>query len=228
MCYPDAVGVPFADCENIIPMTANLWTPKQISADFRRRMEALPASERKKGIIVLLKTERCAPKISRLCTTTTAALEKRSTPLAAEFLIYGVLLKPRDHDRPAGSLKIETGQDAWKNDAAGEYQFKQGPGATLAFLDPSDDSQVEHTDAAHLKLTEENFQRNEGRAPELHAKLQEILLRLQRRAPRAEQSKGYSSSDSSPSAASFSRTLASITRRASASAARVRFSRSSD
>src|SRR3954462_1914650 len=24
-CYPDAKGVPLADCENIVPMTASLW-----------------------------------------------------------------------------------------------------------------------------------------------------------------------------------------------------------
>ncbi|MEJ1972168.1 MAG: hypothetical protein WDM96_06770 [Lacunisphaera sp.] len=69
ICYPDAVGVPFADCENIIPMTGSLWTPQQLAADFRRRMAALPLAERKKGIIVLLKTERCAPKAMRACTT---------------------------------------------------------------------------------------------------------------------------------------------------------------
>ncbi len=198
-CYPDAVGVPFADCENIIPMTSTLWTPQQLAADFRRRMEALPASERKQGIIVLLKTERCAPKITRLCTTTTAALEKRSTPLAADFLIYGVLLKPRDNDRPAGSLKIETGPDAWKNDAAGEYQFKQGPGATLAFLDPSDGAQIEISNAARLQLTAENFLKNEGRSPELHAKLQETLIRLHRRALQAANPKTWASPDFSDS-----------------------------
>lgn len=180
-CYPGAVGVPFADCENIIPMNANLWTPQQISADFRRRMAALPLNERKKGIIVLLKTERCAPKAVRFCSTTTAALEKRATPLAAEFLIYGVLLKPRDRDIPAGSLKIETGPDAWKNDAAGEYQFRQGPGATLAFLDPADGSNLDQTNAAALKLTEMNFHQNGGHTPELHAKLEEVLVRLLRR-----------------------------------------------
>jgi hypothetical protein len=180
MCYPDAVGVPFADCENIIPMSAILWTPQQIAADFRRRMAALPSNERKKGIIVLLKTERCAPKAVRFCTTTTAALEKRATPLAADFLIYGVLLKPRDRDVPPGSLKIESGPDAWKNDAAGEYLFKQGPGATLAFLDPTDGSLLDHTNAHLLNLSEENFRRNAGRTPELHAKLQEILSQIQR------------------------------------------------
>jgi hypothetical protein len=181
LCYPDAIGVPFADCENIIPMAANLWTPKELSADFRRRMEALPLGERAKGIIVLLKTERCAPKILRACTTTTAALEKRATPLAAEFLIYGVLLKPRDRDNPPGTLKIESGLDAWKNEAAGEYLFKQGPGATLAFLDPADGSLIERTNAVALRLTGENFQQNAGRTPELDAKLQDILTRLQRR-----------------------------------------------
>jgi hypothetical protein len=182
-CYPDAVGVPFADCENIIPMSASLWTPQQISADFRRRMETLPLNERKKGIIVLLKTERCAPKAVRLCTTITAALEKRATPLAADFLIYGVLLKPRDRDNPPGSQKIESGADAWKNDAVGTYLFKQGPGATLAFLDPSDGSLLDHTNAMILELTERDFQRLSGHAPELHAKLRIILSQLQRRIP---------------------------------------------
>lgn len=177
-CYPEAVGVPFADCENIVPLSANLWTPRQISADFHRRMAALPLNERKKGIIVLLKTERCAPKALRACTTTTAALEKRATPLAANFLIYGVLLKPRDRDIPPGTLKIETGADAWKNEAAGEYLFKQGPGATLAFLDPVDGSMLDHTNAVLLELTDHRFQQNQGRTPVLHAKLQEILSRL--------------------------------------------------
>lgn len=179
-CYPNAKGVPFADCKNIIPMTSNLWTPKQITADFQRRMAALPDGEKKKGIIVILKTERCATKAMRACTITTAALEKRATPLASEFLIYGVLLKPRDRDTPPGTLKLETGLDAWKNDAAGEYQFKQGPGATLAFLNPADGSVLEHTDAILLKLTEDNFTRHQGHTPELHVKLDEVLSRLSR------------------------------------------------
>jgi hypothetical protein len=179
-CYPDAVGVPFADCENIIPMTRSLWTPAQLSADFKQRMAGLPEAERKKGIIVILKTERCAPKGLRACTVTTAALEKRATPLAAEFLIYGVLIKPRDHDEPAGSLKIETGPDAWKNDVAGEYQFKQGPGATLGFIDAATGKKIDRSDASTLKLTERDFTKNEGRTPLLHAKLQDILTKLSR------------------------------------------------
>lgn len=183
LCYPDAVGVPFADCENIIPLTENLWTPQQLSADFRRRMAALPPAERKRGIIVLLKTERCAPKIMRACTTTTAALEKRSTPLAAEFLIYGVLLRPRDHDVPAGTLKIETGADAWKNDAAGQYFFKQGPGATLAFIDPNSGAMFDHTNAVLLNLIDVDFQASGGVTPVLHEKLAEILEQLRRRTP---------------------------------------------
>jgi hypothetical protein len=177
-CYPDAVGVPFGDCENIVPMSAVLWTPKQIRADFERRMAALPAGERKKGIIVMLKTERCAPKGLRACTVTTAALEKRATPLAAEFLIYGMLLKPRDGDTPAGSLQIETGLDAWKNDAAGEYQFKQGPGATLVFLNPADGSKIERTDASELRLTERDFEKLQGETPVLHAKLKDVLGKI--------------------------------------------------
>jgi hypothetical protein len=184
-CYPGAVGVPFADCENIVPMAANLWTPRQLVADFRRRMDALPPGERKKGIIVLLKSEDCASLVTRACTTTTAALEKRTTPLAAEFLIYGVLLKPRVRDRPPGSLKIETGADAWKNDAAGEYLFRQGPGATLAFLDPADGSLLDHSNARVLQLTDKYFQANKGRTPELHAKLVEILDHLRRLPPTA-------------------------------------------
>lgn len=178
-CYPQARGVPFADCANIIPMQANLWTPHQLVADFRRRMESLPPAERKRGIIVLLKTERCATKEMRGCTVTTAALEKRSTPLVGEFLVYGVLLKPRDGDRPPGSRPIETGEDAWKNEAAGEYLFHQGPAATLAFIDPNTDSgrMFDHTDAARLQLTEGDFNRFGGRTPELESKLEEVLAR---------------------------------------------------
>lgn len=176
-CWPDAKGVPFADCEHIIPITANLWTPKQIAADFRRRMAELPMGERKKGIIVLLKTERCATKTLRACTVTTSALEKRTTPLASEFAIYGLLLVPRDKDNPPGSLKIETGVNAWKNDAAGEYQFKQGPGATVAFLRP-DGSLIERSDAMLLGLSEKEFLKNEGRTPKLHAKLEQVLAKL--------------------------------------------------
>jgi hypothetical protein len=181
-CYPDAVGVPFGDCENIIPMTPTLWTPKQIKADFDRRMAALPVNERKKGIIVMLKTERCAPKSLRACTVTTAALEKRATPLAADFLIYGALLKPRDKERDsfelAGTIEIETGVDAWKNGAAGEYKFKQGPGATLAFLDPADGKFLDRTDASLLKLSERDFQKNQGQTPVLHAKLADMLAKI--------------------------------------------------
>jgi hypothetical protein len=180
-CYPNAVGVPLADCKNIIPMAADLWTPAQISADFRSRMSKVSTKDRKKGIIVVLKTERCATKWLRACTVTTAALEKRSTPLASQFLVYAVLLKPRDNDSPPGSLKIETGADAWKNDAAGEYHFEQGPGARLVFLDPDDGSRIEGTDAVSLRLYEEEFLKHEGQTPELHEKLAQILERIRRR-----------------------------------------------
>jgi len=179
-CYPEAKGIPFVDTANIISMTATLWKPEQIAADFRQRMGALPASERKKGILVLLKTERCSTKAFRACTVTTAALEKRATPLAAEFLIYGVWLKPRDKDDPPGHLKIETGNDEWKNDAAGEYHFKQGPGATLAFLNPATGAILERTDALQLELYEKAFVKNQGETPLLHAKLQQVLTQLAR------------------------------------------------
>lgn len=182
-CWPDAKGVPFADCEHIIPMGHNLWTPRQIVADFQRRMAELPPEQRKKGIIVVLKTERCATKTLRACTVTTSALEKRATPLASEFAIYGLLLKPRDGDKPAGSLKIETGLDAYKNDAAGEYKFEQGPGATVAFLSPIDGAIMERTDAMKLKLTEREFIKNEGSTPELHEKLKSVLAKLKKLPP---------------------------------------------
>ena len=183
-CYPNAAGVPFSECRNIVSMTSDLWTPWQISADFRGRMVKMPVDRRKKGIIVVLKTERCATTSLRACTVTTAALEKRSTPLASEFLIYGIQLKPRDHDDPPGSLKIEIGADAWKNDAAGQYNFEQGPGATLVFLDPSDGSRIERIDALSLRLDEEEFLKNKGQTPELHAKLAEILEKLRHRSVR--------------------------------------------
>jgi hypothetical protein len=127
-------------------MSQTLWTPSQLSADFETRMAPLASFQRKKGIIVVLKTERCATKLARLCSVTTAAIEKRSTPLLAEFEIYGLELKPRDRDDPPGSLAIETGDDAWKNDAVRQYGFRQGPGATIVVLDPNGGRVIEQTD----------------------------------------------------------------------------------
>jgi len=177
-CYPEAQGIPLADCVNIIPMTAGLWTPEELCADFHRRMKLVPERDRKKGIIVMLKTERCATKAARACTITTAALEKRSTPLVNEFLVYGVQIKPRDGDNPPGILPIETGADAWKNRAVGEYRFKQGPGATLVFLDPADGSRVAATDALELNLLEWVFVRSRGRTPELQHMLEHVLRKM--------------------------------------------------
>jgi len=177
-CFPEAHAVPLADCANIIPMTATLWTPGELCVDFRRRMAALPAAQRKQGIIVMLKTERCATKAARACTITTAALEKRSTPLIGDFLVYAVQIKPRDNDYPAGSLPIETGEDAWKNQAAGVYCFEQGPGATLVVLDPSSGSTIVRTNALRLDLLEWDFVKNQGRTPELEKMLREALTTL--------------------------------------------------
>jgi hypothetical protein len=178
-CYPKATGVPLADCVNIIPMTDSLWTPGQLCADFQRRMSTVTEANRKCGIIVLLKTDRCATKISRACAITTAALEKRSTPLVGRFLIYGVQIKPRDGDAPPGRLPIETGANAWKNKAVAEYRFEQGPGATLVFLDPATGSKIATTNAAALNLLEPVFVKNQGRTPELHGMLQKVLLKIQ-------------------------------------------------
>ena len=177
-CFPEAHAVPLADCDNIIPMTATMWTPGELCADFRRRMAALPATQRKQGIIVMLKTERCATKAARACTITTAALEKRSTPLVGDFLAYAVQIKPRDNDDPPGSLLIETGADAWKNRAAGEYRFEQGPGATLVVLDPATGAMIVRTNAERLDLLEWDFVKNHGRTPELEKMLREALTRL--------------------------------------------------
>ena len=99
--------------------------------------------------------------------------------MAAEFLISGAWIKPRDGDHPPGSFKIETGADAWKNDAAGLYQFEQGQGATLVFLNPADGSRIDRTDALRLGLSEKEFVANQGRTPKLDAKLEQVLARLQ-------------------------------------------------
>lgn len=177
-CYPEAIGVPISETENIIPMTSSMWTPKQLSADFRQRIEALPEKGKKKGIIVMLKTERCATKAFRACTVTTAALEKRSSPLVGHFLIYGVMLEPRDNDNPPGSLSIETGENAWKNEAAGTYKFLQNPGATLAFINPESGEIIEITNSKNLNLTERMFIDQAGHTPDLEWKLEEILRKL--------------------------------------------------
>jgi hypothetical protein len=177
-CYPDARGIPFSDTKNIFPMTASLWKPAQLAADFRQRMKDLPEKSRKRGIIVLLKTERCCTNGFRGCTDITAALEKRSTPLAADFLIYGVWILPRDGDDPPGTLTIETGENAWKNDAVKVYGFEQGPGATLAFIDPADGSTLGRTDALRLGMADEVFTANRGHAPKLDSELKRVLQQL--------------------------------------------------
>jgi len=178
LCYPEARGIAWSETEHFVEMTSSLWTPESIVADFNRRMAQLPPAERKRGILVVLKTERCAPKWLRACTVTTAALEKRSTPLAAEFQLYGVWLKPRDNDVPAGSLKIETGADAWKNDAAGQFHFQQGPGATLAFLNPHTGATILRTDATKVDLFEKPFLAAHGQTPKLHQLLADVLRQL--------------------------------------------------
>jgi hypothetical protein len=181
-CYPGARGIPFSDTKNIIPMTGSLWTPSELAADFKLRMATLPPKDRKLGIIVLLKTERCCTKPFRACSVTTAALEKGASPLVSRFLIYGAWIKSRDGDDPPGRLKIEEGADSWKNEAAGAYGFQQGPGATLAFIDPVQGSVVGRTDALKLDLYEERFVANQGHAPKLDAELDEMVDLLEKSA----------------------------------------------
>ncbi|MEO6995235.1 MAG: hypothetical protein ABI273_16635 [Lacunisphaera sp.] len=159
-------------------MTGSLWMPAELAADFELRMAGTLEKGRKQGLIVMLKTERCCTTEFHACTVTTAALEKRASPLVAKFLVYGAWIKPRDGDHPPGSHKIEKGSDAWKNDAASAYGFKQGPGATLDFLDPMDGSMVGRTDALKLGLTDKEFVANHGKAPKLDAKLKQILRLL--------------------------------------------------
>jgi hypothetical protein len=176
--YPQARGIPFEDTRNIIVMRSSLWRPAEICADFRRRMSTVPAGQQKQGIVVIVKTERCATKEARLCSITTAAFEKEATPLVHEFAIYGLQLKPRDGDVPPGSLKIETGDDAWKNEAAGLYGFLQGPGATLVVLDPADGRVVARTDAVNMHLFEKEFTALSGRTPYLEEFLTNALIEL--------------------------------------------------
>jgi hypothetical protein len=182
-CYPEAKGIPFAETRNIVQMHSSLWTPAEIVADFKRKhLGDLPQDARKKGIIVVLKTERCATKVMRLCSVTTAALEKQSTPLIREFAIYGLQLKPRDHDDPPGSLAIEKGSDSWKNEAAREYGFRQGPGATIVVLGPVNGAKIGSTDAYRLHLYEKEFIERKGRTPELEDFLRSVLRKLEKEA----------------------------------------------
>jgi hypothetical protein len=119
----------------------------------------------------------------RQATEHVAALEKQSTPLVREFALYGVQLKSRDHDDPPGSLAIEQGSDAWKNEAAGEYGFRQGPGATLVVLSPVDGAKIESSDAYRLHLYELAFLAEAGRTPELERFLRTALRRLANQRP---------------------------------------------
>lgn len=57
--------------------------------------------------------------------------------------------------------------------------MKQGPGATLVFPNPADGSKIERTDASELRLSERDFQKLKGEVPLLHAKLQEVLAKVE-------------------------------------------------
>lgn len=153
--------IPLNQCENITALTKELWTKKQVLADFNRHR-----SEDQVGAIVIVKTEYCCEG-SRLCAVTTACMEKKSTPLVGRFRVYAAWIN-NDPDRS------EEEWSQWDEDVINEYEFIQGPGARLVVMVPNSGSKIYQwqTTASELDLNEWTFAEREGETPELESFLQ--------------------------------------------------------
>ena len=117
----------------------------------------------------VLKTEYCHQNNFRGCAVTTAAFEKRATPLIKNFRVYAAwveLLNP-DREKVAGMQK-------WLNEVRDFYDFDQGPGANVFIFVPG--RPRENSDALRLGLSETEFETNGGRVPKLEAWLKSFLV----------------------------------------------------
>lgn len=148
--------VPLDACSNIRPLTEEFWTKKQVLADF-----AQGRTDEQLGAIVIVKTEFCCDD-SRLCAVTTACLEKKATPLVARFRVYAAWIK-NSPDHAGGK------RQKWDQSVIDEYGFQQGPGARIVVMIPTADGKTLEwfSSASDLRLSSEDFDRREGRTPEL-------------------------------------------------------------
>lgn len=151
-------------CCNILMLDKELWSKKQVLADFKANRTAEQV-----GAIVVVKTENCAQG-TRLCAATTAALEKQATPLVGRFRVYMAWIKSNPEHQGAEWKK-------WEQDVIREYEFVQGPGARILVLVPGNGAAPLEwkSDASELKLTGSNLARQQGKTPELEKLLKRAI-----------------------------------------------------
>ena len=163
--YPKAATPDMDKMKNIITMNQTLWTPAQLEADLKKT--AVPGQ---KAILVMVKTEFCHTNPWRLCTVTTAALEKRSTPALRQVRVYGAWVK--------GNPDHQTREwRQWEDKVIDAYKFEQGPGAKLVLLAPGK-GVVAESHALELKLISQELEKDGGRTPALEAWLNAGLAKI--------------------------------------------------
>ncbi|HVE14677.1 MAG TPA: hypothetical protein VNI01_14875 [Elusimicrobiota bacterium] len=145
--FPEARSVAFEETKKITALSFDknpIYTIPDIVRDFREHH-----AEGQVGILVALKTEFCANG-SRACALTTAALEHDSPPDLARFKIYGAWVKnPKARpdlfgDGAGHDPALAERRQAWLNwsrNVVGYYDFEQGPGSNLFFINPNVDLQ---------------------------------------------------------------------------------------
>ena len=171
MLFPDGKPIPFNKMTNIKPLTQRLWSRADVEADFVRYREDLRKSNSRaarqlKGMLVVVKTERCY-QLFRSCATATAALEKQSTALLKHFRIYGAWIETNPEHR--GSTWKE-----WELKVIREYDFKLGPGPKICVFFPGRE-RIYEADAKKLDLYFEPFERSQGKTALLEEFLQNAL-----------------------------------------------------
>ncbi|MBI3552150.1 MAG: hypothetical protein HY077_06500 [Elusimicrobia bacterium] len=167
--YPDAKPVPFSDTKNIVQMNDSLWSRDQIVADFKKNHK-----EGEVAAIVLVKTEFCCTNFYRPCAVTTAVFEKRAASDLKKFRVYGAWVrnpKALPKDATVAQKKAKT---AWDEKVMDEYDFEQGPGATIVFINPKDGKAIK-TDASQMQLFMEPFDKEGGKVPVLEKALAKVL-----------------------------------------------------
>lgn len=169
--FPSGRPIPFKEMKNIKPLTRTLWSRPDVEADFVAYRESLRGEDPKaagqlKGIMVIVKTERCQQRF-RSCATATAALEKQSSSLLKHFRIYGAWIESNPDHR--GSDWKE-----WEQQVIHEYDFKLGPGPKIWIFFPGQEKKYE-ADAKQLDLYLDPFEKRKGKTPMLEQFLVETL-----------------------------------------------------
>lgn len=173
--FPNGRPIPFRETSTIKSLTQELWSQTQIESDFvayreTLRMENPQAAQQLKGILVIVKTERCHQTF-RSCATATAALEKQSTALLKHFRIYGAWIETNPDHR--GDIWKK-----WEQLVIREYGFKLGPGPKICVFFPGLKNRYE-ADGKRLDLYIHPFEKLNGKTPLLEEFLQSVLKNIE-------------------------------------------------